>query len=185
MWPDYGSQSLCLGKVNRKFNKKIKHMKKTFSLLVLAVGLLVAPACTGVGTLSQVSANRVGSVGQVIYGTVISARNVTIDTDSSTKNMGTVIGAAVGAGAGQMLGGGSGRVVSTVGFGALGALAGRGLAKYGDQTQGQVLTIRADGKNGATYNVTQPVYKEIGYIPVGCHGTLQLGGDGKFIPDGI
>lgn len=160
-------------------------MKKSIIALVMAVGALAVPSCTNLGSLSSVSANQVGAVGEVVSGTVVNARNVTIDTDSSTKNMGTIVGAAVGAGAGQLLGGGSGRVASTVGFGALGALAGRGVAKYGDQTQGQVLTIRADGKNGKTYTVTQPVYSEIGYIPVGTHGTLQLGGGGKFLPDGM
>ena len=153
-------------------------MKKSIIALVMAVGALAVPSCTNLGSLNRVSANQVGAVGEVVSGTVVNARNVTIDTDSSTKNMGTVLGAAVGAGAGQLLGGGSGRVVSTVGFGALGAMAGRGVAKYGDQT-------RADGKNGRTYTVTQPVYEEIGYIPVGTHGTLQLGGGGKFLPDGM
>lgn len=160
-------------------------MKKTIVALVLAAGLLAVPSCKNLGSLDTVSANQAGAVGEVISGTVVNARNVTIDSDSSTKNMGTLIGAAVGAGAGQLLGGGSGRAVSTVGFGALGAMAGRGAAKYGDQTQGQVLTIKADGKNGKTYNVTQPVYDGVGYIPVGTHGTLQLGGGGKFLPDGF
>lgn len=159
-------------------------MKKTIIALVMAASVLAVPSCTNLGSLSTVSANQAGAVGEVITGTVINARNVKIDTDSSTKNMGTLIGAAVGAGAGSLLGGGSGNVVSTVGFGALGAMAGRGAAKYGDQTAGQVLTIKAD-KGGRTYNVTQPVYEGIGYIPVGTHGTLQLGGGGKFLPDGI
>lgn len=150
----------------------------------MAASMLAVPSCTNLGSLDTVSANQSGAVGEVITGTVVNARNVKIDTDSSTKNMGTLIGAAVGAGAGSLLGGGSGNVVSTVGFGALGAMAGRGAAKYADQTAGQVLTIKAD-KGGRTYNVTQPVYKNIGYIPVGTHGTLQLGGGGKFLPDGI
>lgn len=159
-------------------------MKKTIIALAMAAGLLAVPSCTNLGSLDTVSANQAGAVGEVITGTVVNARNVKIDSDSSTKNMGTLVGAAVGAGAGQLLGGGSGRVASTVGFGALGALAGRGVTKSADQTAGQVLTIKAD-KGGRTYNVTQPVYEHIGYIPVGTHGTLQLGGGGKFLPDGI
>lgn len=159
-------------------------MKKTMLTLLLAAGLLAVPSCTNLGSLSTVSASSAGAVGEVIQGTVINARNVTIDTDSSTKNMGTLVGAGLGAGAGQLLGGGTGQVASAVGFGVLGALAGRGVAKYADQTQGQVLTIKAD-KGGKTYNVTQPVYEGIGYIPVGTHGTLQLSGGGKFLPDGV
>ncbi len=159
-------------------------MKKVLMTVLCAVSAVTLPSCAGLGNLSQVSANSVGTVGQVIPGTVIAARNVTIEASSTSKNLGTGIGAALGAGAGSLLGKGSGQVVSTVGFGVVGALAGRGVGAA-NQTQGQVLTIKADGKNGATYNVTQPVYEEFGYIPVGTHGTLQLGSEGKFLPDGM
>ena len=160
-------------------------MKKVVMMVLCAASAVTLPSCAGLGNLSQVSANSVGSVGQVIPGTVIAARNVTIEASSTSKNLGTGIGAALGAGAGSLLGGGSGQVVSAVGFGVVGALAGRSVASAADQTQGQVLTIKADGKNGATYSVTQPVYGEIGYIPVGTHGMLQLGSQGKFLPDGM
>jgi outer membrane lipoprotein SlyB len=159
-------------------------MKKVLMMVLCAASAVTLPSCAGVGNLNQVSPNSIGSVGQVIPGTVIAARNVTIEASSTSKNIGTGIGAALGAGAGSLLGSGSGQVVSTVGFGVVGALAGRGLASANTQ-QGQVLTIKADGKNGATYSVTQPVYGEIGYIPVGTHGMLQLGSQGKFLPDGM
>lgn len=134
--------------------------------------------------MNQVSSNEVGSVAQVIPGTVVSARTVRIDASSSDKNLGTGIGAALGAGSGALLGKGKGQLVSSVGFGVLGALAGRGASKYANQSDGQELVIQAD-KGGAQYRVTQPVYQQVGIIPVGTHGSLQYGGTGsKFLPDG-
>ncbi len=160
-------------------------MKKSIITSLLVLSLVLVPSCANLGSLSQVNANEIGSVAQVISGTVVSARTVRADASSSDKNLGTGIGAAVGAGAGSLLGGGSGRLVSTVGFGVLGAMAGRGVAKYANQSDAQELVIQADGSK-AQYRVTQPVYKEIGLIPVGAHGTLQYGGAGsKFIPDGM
>lgn len=152
--------------------------------LLLAAGLLAVPSCTGLGSLNTVSSSAVGGVGEVITGTVVASRDVTIDTDSSTKNMGTLIGAAVGAGAGQMLGGGTGRVVSAAGFGVLGALAGRYLTDAAGNTQGQSITVKIDGTN-QLYSVVQPVSEQVGYIPVGTHGMYYHGTNNcRFEPDG-
>ncbi len=151
---------------------------------MLALSIVLVPSCANLGSLNKVGANEVGSVAQVISGTVVSARTVRADASSTDKNVGTGIGAALGAGAGSLLGSGSGRVVSTVGFGVLGAMAGRGVGKYANQSDAQELVIRADGSK-AQYRVTQPIYEELGPIPVGTHGTLQYGAAGsKFVPDG-
>lgn len=148
------------------------------------MALALVPSCANLANMNQVSANEVGSVAQVISGTVVSARSVRIDASASDKSLGTGIGAALGAGSGALLGKGKGQLVSTVGFGVLGAMIGRGTSKYANQADGQELTIQAD-KGGAQYRVTQPVYEQIGLIPVGTHGTLQYGGSGsKFLPDG-
>lgn len=152
---------------------------------MLALSLVLVPSCANLGSLNTVSANEIGSVAQVISGTVVSARTVRADASSTDKNLGTGIGAAVGAGSGALLGSGSGQIVSSVGFGVLGAMVGRGIGKYANQSDAQELVIQADGSK-AQYRVTQPVYEQIGLIPVGTHGTLQYGGAGsKFIPDGI
>lgn len=159
-------------------------MKKTLITGVLALSVLLVPSCANLANLDRVAYNEVGSVAQVIPGTVVSARTVRIDASASDKNIGTVLGTAIGAGSGSLLGGGKGQIVSTVGFGALGALAGRGVAKSANQADGQELLIQAD-KGGATYRVTQPIYEQVGVIPVGVHGNLQYGGKGsKFLPDG-
>lgn len=159
-------------------------MKSKVYVALLALGLVLVPSCANLGSLNSVSANEVGSVAQVIPGTVVSARTVRADASSSDKNLGTGLGAVLGAGAGSLLGRGKGQLVSAVGFGAAGALAGRGVGKYANQSDAQELVIQADsGKQ--QYRVIQPIYKELGAIPVGTHGSLQYGGAGsKFVPDG-
>ena len=63
-------------------------------------------------------------------------------------------------------------------------MVGRGVGKYANESDAQELVIQADsGKH--QYRVIQPIYKELGAIPVGTHGSLQYGGAGsKFVPDG-
>lgn len=159
-------------------------MKKTLITGVLALSVLLVPSCANLANLNRVAYNEVGSVAQVIPGTVVSARTVRIDASSGDKNLGTGLGAAIGAGSGALLGKGKAQIVSAVGFGALGALAGRGVSKYANQADGQELVIQAD-KGKAQYRVTQPIYEQVGIIPVGAHGNLQYGGSGsKFLPDG-
>lgn len=159
-------------------------MKHTVYAALTALSLVLVPACANLGSLNQVSAGEIGSVAQIIPGTVVSARTVRADASSTDKNLGTGIGAALGAGSGALLGQGKGQIVSSVGFGVLGAMVGRGVGKYANQSDAQELVIQADGSK-AQYKVTQPIYKELGAIPVGTHGSLQYGGSGsKFVPDG-
>lgn len=149
------------------------------------MGLFAVTSCTDMASLSSTSPNALGTVAQVVPGTVVSARNVQVDATASDKSLGTGVGAAVGAGAGSLLGRGKGQLVSTVGFGIVGALAGRGVASQAGKTAGQELTIRVDGTK-QTYRVTQPIYSQIGAIPVGTHGNLEISGNtSKFLPDGF
>lgn len=135
------------------------------------------------GNFNNIDSNRANVASRVYPATVISATNTNINTSSTAKNLGTGVGAALGAGAGSLLGGGTGRVVSTVGFGVAGALAGRYLTDSMGNTKGQTLTVQVDGSKEC-FSVTQPVYKQFGYIPVGTHGMFHFGGDAKFVPDG-
>lgn len=149
----------------------------------MALGLALVPACTSMASLHSVSPNSIGTTLQVVPGTVVSARPVTIGNTEENKARGEIVGAAVGAGAGQLLGRGKGRVASTVGFGILGAAIGHAVAANSG-THGQELIIRADGSR-RTYSVVQPVYRECGAIPVGTHGYLRKGNRGSmFLPDG-
>ena len=151
----------------------------------MALGLALLPSCSNLTSLDSVSPNSVGAASQLIPGTVIAARTVQISSTDTDKNLGTGFGAAIGAGAGSLLGRGKGNVVSTVGFGIVGAALGRAVASQTGKTAGQQLTIQADGKGGKQYTVTQPIYKQIGAIPVGTHGNLQYGSVSKFLPDGF
>ncbi len=157
---------------------------KALYITMLAAAVALVPSCANWKDSNFISANEVGQVSRVVPGTVISARTVRIDATSTDKNLGTIIGAAAGAGAGQMLGGGSGRAVSTVGFGIAGALAGRATGKYANQSDGQILKVKVD-RTGEIYQVKQHIYEGIGPITEGMHGDLTIGSSGcSFRPDG-
>ena len=156
--------------------------KTTLLLMVAAMGL---SSCAWNSSYNSVPANQVGVPQQVLPATVISAYEVKGETSSTAKNIGTVVGAAVGAGAGQMLGGGSGRVASTVGFGVVGALAGRALTDSMGNTRCQRVTVTVDGQNGPTYSFVQPVYEQFGPLSPGMHGMYHHGCNAHFVPDGF
>lgn len=152
---------------------------------MMTCGLIGLSSCTGTRSLNTVPASSLGSVGQLIPGTVTGERTIDVEATDTARNLGTGVGAALGAGAGSMLGSGSGQIVSSVGFGVLGAAVGRGIGGEVGKTKAQVLTVQSD-VGGQSYTVTQPIYKEIGAIQVGTHGNLQLGGaESKFLPDGF
>ncbi len=160
-------------------------MKKTYIIALLTAGLFGLYSCSDVASLNATSADSLGTVAQVIPGTVVSARTVQVSASASDKNLGMGLGTALGAGAGSLLGSGKGQIVSAVGFGVVGALAGRGVGASAGKTQGQELVVKADGDK-QQYRVIQPIYSQIGAIPVGTHGNLQYGGSGsKFLPDGF
>lgn len=151
---------------------------------VLTAASLMLASCESMGTYNTVKANQANVASQTLPATVVSATQTTIDTESTSRNLGTGVGAALGAGSGALLGRGKGQLVSTVGFGVLGALAGRYAVDAAGKTQAQRLTVQVDGSK-TMYTVVQPVYQEIGLIPVGTHGMFQLGGNSQFIPDGM
>ncbi len=161
-------------------------MKMNYIATVLVAGAaLLTTSCSTMVDGNNVSPNKVGYGAQAFPATVVAAKNVNIETTSTAKNLGTGVGAVLGAGAGQLLGGGSGRVVSALGFGAAGALAGRYLTDSMGNTKGQTLTVQIDGSS-QLYSVTQPVFEQYGYIPVGAHGMYYHGtNNSRFEPDGM
>lgn len=160
-------------------------MKKNTFIALVAAGVLGLSSCSDMTSLNSTSASSVGTVAVVVPGTVVSARTVEVEASSADKNLGTAVGAALGAGSGSLLGRGKGQIVSTVGFGIVGALAGRSVGAAVGKTKGQELVIRSD-KDRQQYRVIQPIYSQIGAIPVGTHGNLQYGnGNSKFLPDGF
>lgn len=155
--------------------------KTTILLVAAALGL---SSCAWDSSYGSVSSNKIGVTQQVLPATVVSAYEVTGETSSTAKSVGTGVGAVLGAGLGQMLGGGSARIVSAAGFGVAGALAGRYLTDAMGNTRCQRVTVKVDGRNGATYSFVQPVYKEFGPVSPGMHGNYHHGSDAHFVPDG-
>ena len=92
-------------------------MKKHLFIMTVAAASLMMASCESLGTLNRVNSNQANVASASYPATVVGVVNTTIDTSSTSRNLGTLIGGALGAGAGQMLGGGSGRIVSAVGFG--------------------------------------------------------------------
>lgn len=161
-------------------------MKKTIiptSVIALVLGL---SSCSSLGTYNTVSANKVGAVTEDVPATILSVSDCTQETSSTARNLGTLGGAALGAGAGSLLGRGKGQVVSAVGFGLVGAAAGRYITDAAGNTKCQRITVRTDTKPRKTLTIVQPVYKEFGALYAGMHGTLRIGSGNtsSFVPSG-
>ncbi len=118
----------------------------SLSLLVLA------------GCANQSASGSVYNYGQaqqeqiVRYGTVVSVRPVTIQTDKSS-GIGALGGAALGGVAGNTIGGGKGQILTTIGGALLGGLAGNAVENQVGKTQGLEITVRLD--NGETRVIAQ------------------------------
>ena len=159
-------------------------MKHIVCALVACSAMLVT-SCSTMVDGNTISANKVGYGAQAFPATVVAAKNVNIETSSTARNIGTGVGAVLGAASGSLLGGGTGQIVSAAGFGVAGALAGRYLTDSMGNTKGQTITVQIDGTN-QLYSVTQPVTQQYGYIPVGAHGMYYHGTNNcRFEPDGM
>ncbi len=160
----------------------INAMKMKLTIGALACFML--GSCASMSDYNTVNSSQVGVPQQAFAATVMSARQVTQESSASTRNMGTLIGAGIGLGGGQLLGSGKGRAASTIGMAAAGALAGRYLADSMGRTKCQQITVSVDETN-AVYTFVQPIYKQIGEISVGTHGTYYHGNGAHFVPDGM
>ena len=154
---------------------------KIIAIALLSAGLL--SSCATMGDFGSATSANMGVPTQVLPATVVSVEEVTQETSSTAKNIGTAIGGLVGAGAGQLLGKGQGRIVSTAGLGAAGALAGRYLIDAMGRTKAQRITVRVDA-TGGNYTFVQPIYKQHGAIAPGTHGMYYHGNNAHFVPDG-
>lgn len=151
--------------------------------MLATVSMLVA-SCASMADFGMVKTSEVGVAQQVLPATVISVESKTIETSSTSRNVGTAVGGAVGVGAGQLLGRGKGRAASTIGMGVVGALAGRYLTDQMGQTKAQQITVKLDG-SGEVFSFVQPIYKQVGAISAGMHGNYyHSSGNARFVPDG-
>lgn len=136
------------------------------------------------GDYNTVKASQVGVAQQAVPATVTAVSAVTQETSDTARNMGTIIGAGIGMGAGQLIGRGKGRVMATAGMAAAGALAGRYVTDAMGRTKCQRVTVTVDA-TGEMFTFVQPIYKQIGALSVGVHGIYYHGTDAHFVPDGM
>ena len=119
----------------------------------VALSLLVVAGCANQSASSSVYTYGQAQQEQIVrYGTVVSTRPVTIQTDRPS-GFGAVGGAALGGVAGSSVGGGTGQVLATIGGALLGGLAGNAVENQVGRTQGLEITVRLD--NGETRVIAQ------------------------------
>lgn len=100
-------------------------------------------------------------VGKVVYGTVLSARAVTVkDNDSSKQNaLGGIAGGALGGVAGSTVGGGSGRSLATIGGVIAGAMLGSAAEDQLSTSTGNEYIVQLDGAKANTNTVSKRDYR--------------------------
>ncbi|WP_269496712.1 glycine zipper 2TM domain-containing protein [Castellaniella sp. S9] len=119
----------------------------------LAVSFAVLAGCANHSASSSVYTYGQAQQEQIVrYGTVVSVRPVTIQTDKSS-GAGALAGAALGGVAGSTIGGGTGQVLATMGGAVLGGLAGNTIENTAAKTKGLEITVRLD--NGETRVIAQ------------------------------
>ncbi len=122
-------------------------------MAALAGSLAVLAGCANDTASSSVYSYGQAQREQIVrLGTVESVRNVTIQQDRSS-GAGALAGGALGGVAANTIGGGSGRVLATIGGGLLGAMAGNAVEGKMGKTEGLEITVRLD--NGETRVVAQ------------------------------
>lgn len=134
-------------------------MKKLTALLTAAVALA---ACGR--NLDSSTYTSGAPVGKVIYGTVISARQVTVkDTDSSKDNaLGGIAGGALGGVAGSTIGSGSGQSLATIGGVIAGAMIGSAAEDQLSTSTGNEYIVQLDGTKASGNQVSKRDYRVSG-----------------------
>lgn len=123
-------------------------------IVLLATAALIMPiaACTSDISSSHYSTSSVGAVAQVVAGTVVSVRQITVSSEDN--NAGTLIGGALGGIGGSTIGGGStAHALGAVGGAVIGGIAGNAAQRGLSSQQGYEYVVRLD--NGNMLTVTQ------------------------------
>ena len=120
--------------------------------VTLAFGAAVLAACTQPSG-DVVSANQAQSAQSVQFGTVISARNVTVQGGQGAQAAGAIVGGIAGAALGQNIGKGTGQVLATGAGATAGAAAGLQAGKAAAGHQSIEWTVRLE--SGQTITVIQ------------------------------
>lgn len=120
--------------------------------LALAAGAVALAACTQPSG-DVVSANQAQTAQSVQFGTVISARNVTVQGGQGAQAAGAIVGGIAGAALGQNIGKGTGQVLATGAGATAGAAAGLQAGKAAAGHQSIEWTVRLE--SGQTITVIQ------------------------------
>lgn len=130
----------------RKYSKTLIAIGASLAILTLA-GCANQSASSGVYTYDQAQRQQ-----NVVYGTILALRPVTIQSDRPS-GVGMVAGGAIGGVAGNSIGGGRGRTLTTIGGALLGGLAGNAIENQVSKTRGIEITVKLD--SGATKVIAQ------------------------------
>ena len=123
-------------------------------ILLLATAALIMPlaACTSDISSSHYSTGSVGSVAQVMGGTVVSVRQVSISSEDN--NAGTLIGGALGGAGGSAIGGGDrAHIIGAIGGAVIGGIAGNAAQRGLSSQSGYEYIVRLD--NGQMVTIVQ------------------------------
>lgn len=126
----------------------MRHLQTCAWLLIASMFLAACAPTYGGGTYTGQQTRQAQTVQ---WGTIESISPATIQ--NSPSGLGLLGGAVVGGLLGNMVGGGKGRTLATIGGALGGAAAGYGAEKAMDQTSGIEITVRLD--NGQTIAVVQ------------------------------
>lgn len=125
-------------------------MKKYVMLLALPL-MLATGACTSNIGANQYSVSGTGEVNRALKGTVVSVRQVSVQSENGA---GTLIGAAAGGVAGSTIGGGdTAHILGAIGGAVLGGMAGDAAQGALSKQGGYEYVIQLD--NGSLVTVTQ------------------------------
>lgn len=154
------------------------HFRKPATLLLaalLAVALPVLPGCGPHLGGHDYDASEARQSNSVYYATAISVQEVSINSDSGTRQAaGGLLGAIAGGVIGSTIGGGSGRTLSTLGGALLGGAAGVGAGELTSRQTGLQITVRYD--NGSEEVIVQG---KDPYINPGQRVRIIVGADGS------
>ncbi|WP_368639743.1 glycine zipper 2TM domain-containing protein [Castellaniella ginsengisoli] len=119
----------------------------------VSLSLLILGGCANQSASSSTYTYGQAQQEQIVrYGTVVSVRPVTIQSDKSS-GVGALGGAALGGVAGSAIGGGRGQILASIGGALLGGLAGNAVENQVGKTRGLEITVRLD--NGETRVIAQ------------------------------
>lgn len=114
------------------------------TLIALAAAATIVAGCSR--NLDGATYTSGNTVGKVTYGTIVSARHVTVKDHDKLENntLGGLAGGVAGGVAGSTIGGGSGKGLATVGGAVLGAVAGAYMQDQLSTQTAQEYIVRMD-----------------------------------------